>query len=224
MTQYEWDTAWEYHTALTIVMEQIIKYISHGQNENEEDYCPGGSILKQHRSGSSICPIWDGGYMSLYEGDNIGQPIDDLELEFNEDNPYGPSEVSYAMCNDEDVSQDWGNYKSVWDTSSDNNSNNNNNKSRDISIQSHYQEIFFFQHPKTKDMCMKLDDTVQQCTSYRPHYHEFAVHFPSRFLKQHQVKRVLFVGGGDSMVLHDVLKCKFVFGGGGGMNTSSSKR
>ncbi|OEU23481.1 S-adenosyl-L-methionine-dependent methyltransferase, partial [Fragilariopsis cylindrus CCMP1102] len=53
---------------------------------------------------------------------------------------------------------------------------------------------------------MKLDDTVQQCTSYRPHYHEFAVHFPSRFLKQHQVKRVLFVGGGDSMVLHDVLK------------------
>lgn len=84
----------------------------------------------------------------------------------------------------------------------------NKNKSENISIKSHYQEIFFFQHPVTKDMCMKLDDTVQQCTSYRPHYHEFAVHFPSRFLNPHQVKRVLFVGGGDSMVLHDVLKCK----------------
>ena len=56
-------------------------------------------------------------------------------------------------------------------------------------------------------MVMKLDGTIQQSSSYRPHYHEFAVHFPARFLEN--VERVLFVGGGDSMVLHEVLKCKY---------------
>ena len=73
-------------------------------------------------------------------------------------------------------------------------------------VYSQYQEIRFFTDPQTKDMVMKLDSTIQQCSSYRPHYHEFAVHFPARFLES--VKRVLFVGGGDSMVLHEVLKCK----------------
>ena len=73
-------------------------------------------------------------------------------------------------------------------------------------IKSHYQNIRFFHHPETKDQCLKLDDTVQQCASYRPHYHEFAVHFPARFIET--TRRVLFVGRGDSMVLHEVLKCK----------------
>lgn len=92
------------------------------------------------------------------------------------------------MCNDEEAG--WENYVMTGD---------------EEVIQSQYQAISFFTDPKTHDMVMKLDDTIQQCSSYRPHYHEFAVHFPARFLES--VKRVLFVGGGDSMVLHEVLKC-----------------
>ena len=45
---------------------------------------------------------------------------------------------------------------------------------------------------------------VQICGAYRPHYHEGVVHVPARFLDQ--VKRVVFVGGGDSMLLHEVLQ------------------
>jgi spermidine synthase len=54
------------------------------------------------------------------------------------------------------------------------------------------------------DMCFYLDDWLHTCASFRPHYHEVTVHYPARFLDE--VKRVLFIGGGDSMVLHEVLK------------------
>ena len=40
--------------------------------------------------------------------------------------------------------------------------------------------------------------------SLRPHYHEVFVHYPARFVND--VKRVLFIGGGDNMVLHEILK------------------
>ena len=46
--------------------------------------------------------------------------------------------------------------------------------------------------------------TIQICELYRPHYHEMFVHYTARFIEQ--VERVLFVGGGDSMRLHDILK------------------
>jgi spermidine synthase len=74
-------------------------------------------------------------------------------------------------------------------------------------IKSPYQLITFLENklsfPKT-DTCFMLEQTWQICTSYRPQYHEMAVHYPARFLDS--VKRVIFVGGGDSMLLHDVLK------------------
>lgn len=114
------------------------------------------------------------------------------------------------MCNDEEqVENGKDRYTSVWSSYKkiDSKGNGKGGTNKQSSIRSHYQEIFFYHDQTINDMCMKLDDTVQQCTSYRPHYHEFAVHFPSRFLTE--IKRVLFVGGGDSMVLHDVLKCKF---------------
>jgi len=71
-------------------------------------------------------------------------------------------------------------------------------------IKSAYQEITFIAHPETKDTCFDIDSITQICTSYRPHYHEMSVHYAARFLPS--VKRVLFVGGGDSMLLHEVLK------------------
>jgi spermidine synthase/S-adenosylmethionine/arginine decarboxylase-like enzyme len=39
---------------------------------------------------------------------------------------------------------------------------------------------------------------------YRPHYHEIVTHLTARFLDR--IKRVVFVGGGDSMLLHEILK------------------
>ena len=71
-------------------------------------------------------------------------------------------------------------------------------------VRSTYQLMSFQDRESPLDMCMDLDETLQICSSYRPHYHEFAAHFPARYIET--VKRVIFVGGGDSMLLHEVLK------------------
>ena len=67
-----------------------------------------------------------------------------------------------------------------------------------------YQEVIFNVQPETGDVCMDLDTILQICSSYRPQYHEFVHHFPARYVET--VKRVVFVGGGDSMLLHEALK------------------
>jgi ferredoxin len=72
-------------------------------------------------------------------------------------------------------------------------------------IESHYQIIEFFSDPETKEMCFYLDGVWQICTSYRPQYHEMGVHETIRYLP-HEPKRILWVGGGDSMFLHEILK------------------
>jgi len=54
------------------------------------------------------------------------------------------------------------------------------------------------------DVCMDVDKVLQICSSYRPQQHEYATHAAARFLPR--VKRVAFVGGGDSMLLHEILK------------------
>ena len=221
MTQYEWETAWDYHYGLTTVMEQIIHTyntiyggtgaVAGTVDDEDTSICPGGhgytnKNKNKNENTSGSCPLWDGGYAVI---PTTTYPETLLELEFNEYTPYGPTDEAYASCNEEEDTMD--RYVSVWSSSSDDKETvdtNGNSRTGTVhtSIRSHYQELFFYADPTTQDMCMKLDDTVQQCTSYRPHYHEFAVHFPARFLTA--IKRVLFVGGGDSMVLHDVLKCK----------------
>jgi len=71
-------------------------------------------------------------------------------------------------------------------------------------INSPYQKITFFRDPVNNDMCFELDLITQICSSYRPHYHEMVVHYTARFLPK--IERVLWVGGGDSMLLHEILK------------------
>jgi len=71
-------------------------------------------------------------------------------------------------------------------------------------LKTHYQQLNFAFNTEDGDICMDLEDTVQICSSYRPHYHEFSSHFAGRFVDD--VKNVVFVGGGDSMMLHEVLK------------------
>eukprot|EP00984_Skeletonema_dohrnii_P010427 scaffold4055_cov129-Skeletonema_dohrnii-CCMP3373.AAC.3 len=67
-----------------------------------------------------------------------------------------------------------------------------------------YQRVVFEENLVKEDKCLRLDTTLQQCSSYRPHYHEPFVHLSAAYLQD--VKRVVFVGGGDSMLLHEVLK------------------
>ena len=67
---------------------------------------------------------------------------------------------------------------------------------------------------KNNDVCLYLGgigldrstDILQQCTKYRPHYHEMFVHYSARFITDSSIKRVIWVGGGDSMLLHEILK------------------
>lgn len=73
-------------------------------------------------------------------------------------------------------------------------------------FKSQYQTITFTRTSKYGDLCMDLDEVIQICTSYRPHYHEYMVHQIAKFLPLNSIKRVLFVGGGDSMLLHEALK------------------
>jgi len=69
---------------------------------------------------------------------------------------------------------------------------------------SFYQEVAWSENPNKPDVCMSLDDILQICHSYRPHYHEPYVHFPAAYMKE--MKRVVFIGGGDSMLLHEARK------------------
>ena len=67
-------------------------------------------------------------------------------------------------------------------------------------------KIVFTHSEKDDNSCLDLDDIIQICAQYRPHYHELFVHYPARFLPLDSLKRVIFIGGGDSMLLHEILK------------------
>lgn len=69
---------------------------------------------------------------------------------------------------------------------------------------SFFQAVAWTEHPGKPDTCLSLDDVLQICHSYRPHYHEPYIHFPAAYLKE--MKRIVFIGGGDSMLLHESLK------------------
>merc|ERR1719253_881833 len=72
-----------------------------------------------------------------------------------------------------------------------------------------YQRVTFEENLKKEDKCLRLDATLQQCSTYRPHYHEPFVHLSASYLNDGYlsgVRRVVFVGGGDSMLLHEILK------------------
>ena len=69
---------------------------------------------------------------------------------------------------------------------------------------SFYQNIEFFHSKEFNDTCLYMDRFLHTCTSFRPHYHETFIHYPARFLDE--VKRVAFIGGGDNMIVHELLK------------------
>jgi hypothetical protein len=67
-----------------------------------------------------------------------------------------------------------------------------------------YQMLSFMTQPNEDDICMDLEDIVQICSNYRPQYHEYVFHAAARYVDT--VRRVIFIGGGDSMLLHEALK------------------
>jgi spermidine synthase len=71
-------------------------------------------------------------------------------------------------------------------------------------LQTSYQSLVFNVRNETDDLCLSLDNIIQICANYRPHYHEYITHGGGRFVKD--VKRIMFIGGGDSMLLHEALK------------------
>ena len=72
---------------------------------------------------------------------------------------------------------------------------------------SDYQDIAiikFNKNPYGVNKCMVLDNEIQLCDHDENTYHEYIVHFPAAYLSK--LERVLIVGGGDCMVLREVMK------------------
>lgn len=106
-------------------------------------------------------------------------------------NDFGELELKWSSCNDP---YDDGNHEDFEVVATES---------------SLYQKIMFEENLKAGDKCLRLDATLQQCSSYRPHYHEPFVHLSAAYLNRGYlsgVRRVVFVGGGDSMLLHEILK------------------
>ena len=105
---------------------------------------------------------------------------------------------------------DFGEYELKWSSCNDPYDENQDDFETVAQERSLYQNVVFEENLKEEDKCLRLDATLQQCSSYRPHYHEPFVHLSASYLNNELnlsgVRRVVFVGGGDSMLLHEILK------------------
>ena len=59
---------------------------------------------------------------------------------------------------------------------------------------------------REQDTCLFLEGVLHSCLSFRPHVHETLIHYPASFLPKNGMKRVLYVGGGDLVLLHELLR------------------
>lgn len=76
-----------------------------------------------------------------------------------------------------------------------------------LSKKSPYQKIEVYDFNDNQygiDRCLILDDEIQLCKSHEKEYHEFITHIPIYYIKK--LERVLIIGGGDCMVLREVMK------------------
>lgn len=70
-------------------------------------------------------------------------------------------------------------------------------------IDTHYQFMEFYYDAETEDTCLFLDGMQHTCSSLRA-VQEALIHYPASFLRD--VKRVAFIGGGDNLFLHELMK------------------
>mmetsp|Transcript_25593 Transcript_25593/g.54045 ORF Transcript_25593/g.54045 Transcript_25593/m.54045 type:complete len:1006 (+) Transcript_25593:84-3101(+) len=121
-------------------------------------------------------------------------------------NPDGSCQI---WNNVQHFANDFGELEFKW-SSCDDPYDENHEDFEEVAVEnSLYQKVMFEENLKLEDKCLRLDSTLQQCSSYRPHYHEPFVHLSASYLNDGYmagVNRVVFVGGGDSMLLHEILK------------------
>eukprot|EP00536_Pseudo-nitzschia_multiseries_P007751 jgi/Psemu1/256562/estExt_Genewise1Plus.C_1850026 len=63
---------------------------------------------------------------------------------------------------------------------------------------------------REQDTCLHLNQVLHSCLAFRPHVHETLIHYPASFLPKGGLKRVLYVGGGDLVLLHELLRYESV--------------
>jgi Spermine/spermidine synthase domain/SET domain len=174
---YERKVALDYYNSLAMVLQYAT-----------------GNVTRQQQQQQESCDSNDpGGLSGLVHSEDVRNfppppPPPDTDKSNQQpstsDNPEGSSPQDWMACND---------YWKIEDTY----------ETIDESP-SFYQSSTFLYHQKDDDVCLYMDGYLHACASSRPHYHEVFVHYAARFIGQ--VQRVLFIGGGDSMVLHEVLK------------------
>jgi len=59
---------------------------------------------------------------------------------------------------------------------------------------------------REQDTCLHINNVLHSCLAFRPHVHETLIHYPASFLPKGGLKRVLYVGGGDLVLLHELLR------------------
>jgi spermidine synthase len=72
---------------------------------------------------------------------------------------------------------------------------------------SDYQKIEVIQFKKNSlgyDKCLLLNNEPQLCNNDEKEYHELIVHFPTYYISN--LEKVLIIGGGDCMVLREIMK------------------
>jgi len=71
-------------------------------------------------------------------------------------------------------------------------------------VKGFYQELDYLYESDVDNTYMNMEGMLHSASNFRAHYHESSIHVPLQYVKD--VKRVAYIGGGDNMVLHEVLK------------------
>ena len=79
----------------------------------------------------------------------------------------------------------------------------NNKEEEETERETHVNEV---DDDREQDTCLHLEGVLHSCLAFRPHVHETLIHYPASFLPKNSLKRVLFVGGGDLVILHEILR------------------
>jgi spermidine synthase len=172
--QAEWNSIKKYYYSIVRALKRAIHSLVNGDNEASQMHGPS-SIASVCRNNTSS----NEGYCPADDVDSNSVHYDDLKDEEDSLNyifPNCPTTQLVEFYEYEDLEV----------------------------FQTNYQKLTFVTRGRDRDLCLNIENTLQICSNYRPHYHEFFVHFPARYLKK--IERVIFIGGGDSMLLHEVLK------------------
>ncbi|VEU44207.1 unnamed protein product [Pseudo-nitzschia multistriata] len=74
----------------------------------------------------------------------------------------------------------------------------------DATVNGFYQVLQYLYEDEIDNTYIKMQGWLHSASNFRAHYHESAIHVPLQYVKD--VKRVAYIGGGDNMVLEELLK------------------